>query len=36
MTDTDNQPLLKIGLPKGSLESPTIELFGSEVVPAVS
>jgi ATP phosphoribosyltransferase len=23
----DNQPLLKIGLPKGSLETPTIELF---------
>jgi len=27
MTESDNKPLLKIGLPKGSLETPTIELF---------
>ena len=27
MTDTTDQPLLKIGLPKGSLEEPTIDLF---------
>ena len=27
MTESDNKPLLKIGLPKGSLESPTIDLF---------
>lgn len=27
MTDNADQPLLKIGLPKGSLESPTIDLF---------
>jgi len=27
MTDDANQPLLRIGLPKGSLEEPTIELF---------
>jgi len=26
-TDPDNTPLLRIGIPKGSLESPTIDLF---------
>jgi ATP phosphoribosyltransferase len=26
-TDSDDQPLLRIGIPKGSLETPTIDLF---------
>ncbi|MEM1354612.1 MAG: ATP phosphoribosyltransferase [Planctomycetota bacterium] len=27
MSDQDNQPLLRIGLPKGSLQEPTVDLF---------